>query len=85
MSSVNLSAKFAPLFDIPDGVDTFIITGGRFSQKSFATSLSALTSCTRVRASDFILYSRYTNASLKDSIFAEVEEKIELMNLEELF
>ena len=83
MSNINLSEKFAPLFDIPDGVDTFIITGGRFSQKSFATSLSALNSCTKY--GHRILYSRYTNASLKDSIFAEVEEKIELMNLEDSF
>ena len=83
MSNINLSEKFAPLFDIPQGVDTFIITGGRFSQKSFATSLSALNGCTKYEHR--ILYSRYTNASLKDSIFAEVEEKIEIMNLEDSF
>ena len=80
---MNISEKFNPLFDIPEGVDTFIITGGRFSQKSFATSLSALTSC--VNYGHRILYSRYTNASLKDSIYSEVEEKIELMNMQELF
>ena len=41
--NVNISDKYAPLFNRPDGVDTYIITGGRFSQKTFATSLSALT------------------------------------------
>jgi len=83
LDNIKISKKFSPLFEIPKGVDVFIITGGRFSQKSFATSLSSLTSA--VKYGHRILYSRYTNASLRDSIYAEVEEKVELMNMEEYF
>ena len=81
--SINISSKYNPLFNRPEGVDTYIITGGRFSQKTFATSLSALTAV--LHKGHRIMYSRFTNASLKDSIFAEVEDRIELMNLQDSF
>ena len=83
MSSINISAKFEPLFDIPEGVDTFILTGGRNSQKSFAVSTAALSACTKY--GHRVLYSRYTNASLKDSIYAEVEEKLDILNYRPFF
>ena len=83
MSDINISEKFEPLFEIPPDVDLFIVTGGRNSQKSFAVSLSSVSSCAKY--GHRILYSRYTNASLKDSIYAEVEEKVEMLNLENQF
>lgn len=83
MGKIKISEKFNPLFNIPNDVNLFILTGGRFSQKSFATSLSTLNSC--VKYGHRILYSRYTNASLRDSIYAEVEEKVNLMNMQTYF
>ena len=81
--NVNISKKYAPLFNRPEGVDTYIITGGRFSQKTFATSLSALTAV--LQKGHRIMYSRFTNASLKDSVYAEVEDRIEMMQLQGSF
>jgi phage terminase large subunit len=83
MSSINISDKFEPLFDIPEGVDTFILTGGRYSQKSFAVSTASLSACAKY--GHRVLYSRYTNASLKDSIYAEVEEKLDILNYRPFF
>jgi phage terminase large subunit len=83
MDSINLSAKFEPLFNIPPGVDVFILTGGRNSQKSFAVSTASLSACTKY--GHRVLYSRYTNASLKDSIYAEVEEKLDIFNYRPFF
>ena len=80
---IKISEKFQPLFDIPKGVDVFILTGGRYSQKSFAVSTSSVMSCKTY--GHRILYSRYTNSSLKDSIYAEVEEKINMLNLQSYF
>ena len=80
---IKVSDKFEPLFDLPKGVDTFILTGGRFSQKSFAASLSVVNGC---QAFDYrCLYTRYTNTSSKDTIFSEVEEKIEMLNWNDRF
>lgn len=80
---INVSEKFDPLFDIPPNVHTFILTGGRNSQKSFATSLACVIAC--LKYGHRVLYSRYTNASLRDSIYAEVEEKIDLLNWGDYF
>lgn len=70
-----LSAKpGTPLYD----VDTAVETGGRYSQKSFATGVF---SC--VAAKDYnhrILYTRYTLTSAEDSIIPEFTEKIDLLN-----
>lgn len=82
-SKLKLSDKFEPLFDIPKGVDVFILTGGRYSQKSFAVSTSSVMNCKKY--GHRYLYSRYTNASLKDSIYAEVEEKIQMLNVQKYF
>jgi phage terminase large subunit len=83
MSRINISDKFKPLFEIPKGVDTFILTGGRYSQKSFAVSTASLNACSKY--GHRVLYSRYTNASLKDSIYAEVEEKLDILNYRPFF
>lgn len=86
MSTLKISKKYEPLFawlsakktsDLY-GVDTVVMTGGRHSQKSFATGLW---SC--VAAKDYnhrILYTRYTLTAAQDSIIPEFEEKIGLLN-----
>jgi len=79
VNSLNISEKFEPLFTLPPEVHTFIVTGGRNSQKSFAVSLASVNASTEHEHR--VLYSRYTNMSLKDSIYAEVEEKVDMMNL----
>lgn len=82
-NSINISDKFKPLFDIPKGVDTFIVTGGRNSQKSFAVSLASINATQKY--GHRVLYSRYTNSSLEDSIYAEVVEKIDLLGYNQYF
>lgn len=84
---IELSHKYQPLFELLQNehpqVDTVIITGGRFSQKSFAVGTF---SC--VATKDFnhrILYTRYTLTSAEDSIVPEFQEKIDLLNAEKSF
>jgi phage terminase large subunit len=83
---IKISEKYEPLFQwlscdqISElyKVDTVVITGGRYSQKSFAVGLF---SC--VAAKDFnhrILYTRYTLSSAEDSIIPEFNEKIEVLD-----
>lgn len=80
---LEISEKYEPLFKRPSGVDTYIITGGRFSSKSFTVAIAVviwvLMNCHRV------LYGRWTNTSSKDSTFPEVEEKIEMLGYEPYF
>ena len=80
---IKISSKFDNLYNIPDNVDTFIVTGGRNSQKSFAVSLASVLACQKYEHR--VLYSRYTNASLEDSIYAEVVEKINILNYSKYF
>ena len=80
---IKISSKFDNLYNIPDNVDTFIVTGGRNSQKSFAVSLASVLACQKYEHR--VLYSRYTNASLEDSIYAEVVEKINMLNYSKYF
>lgn len=79
-----LSKRYEPLFRWLEGgedyekINTVIITGGRYSQKSFATSVFA-----GVSANDYnhrILYTRYTLTSADDSIIPEFTEKLDLLN-----
>jgi phage terminase large subunit len=83
MSNINISSKYRHLFNPPSGVDTFVITGGRFSQKSFAVGLAVvhLVNEYNHRA----LYSRFTQVSAKDSIVEEITEKISMLGWESLF
>lgn len=80
---INLSEKFEPLFELPNDVDLFILTGGRFSQKSFAASTSVVNGCFKYNYRT--LFSRYTGVSLRDSIQPEIEEKIDLLNFSDYF
>lgn len=69
--------KFKPLFDIPKGVRYFILTGGRYSFKSFSVGVAVCNWA--VNSAHRILYTRYTLISAKDSIIPEIEEKIDLL------
>ncbi len=74
---MEIHRKFRPLFDIPKGVRYFILTGGRYSFKSFSVGVAA---CNwSVNMAHRILYTRYTLTSAKDSIIPETEEKIDLL------
>lgn len=84
---LQLSEKYEPLFQLLEGehpeVDTVVITGGRFSQKSFAVGAWAC-----VSAKDYnhrILYTRYTLTSTEDSIIPEFTEKIDMLNASDSF
>lgn len=75
---IKISEKYEGLFQPPKGVDTIIVTGGRFSQKSFAVGLA---SCIHsIQNNHRILYTRYTLTSADDSIIPEFNEKIDLLN-----
>lgn len=80
---IDVSEKFKPLYELPKEVHTYILTGGRNSQKSFAASLASVFASTS--HNHRVLYSRYTNMSLKDSIYAEVEEKVDMLDWHGLF
>lgn len=90
-NELELSKKYEPLFkwlscsesDELHAVDTVVITGGRYSQKSFGVGTFLC-----VAAKDFnhrILYTRYTLKSAEDSIIPEFNEKIELLNCHNSF
>jgi predicted phage terminase large subunit-like protein len=83
-SQIGVSLKFRPLFKLYDEnyhheIDTVIITGGRYSLKSYTVSIFALIAL--VRYGWNILYTRYTNMSLIDSVKPEVSDKIEMLGL----
>jgi phage terminase large subunit len=80
---IKISEKYNPLFDRPKGVDTYIVTGGRFSSKSYSVAIASVNWAARLNHR--ILYGRYTNVSGKDSTFPEVEEKIKLMGWNKAF
>jgi predicted phage terminase large subunit-like protein len=83
-SEIGISLKFRPLFKLLDDkiypdVDTVIITGGRYSLKSYTVSIFALIALVHYQWN--ILYTRFTNMSLIDSVKPEVSDKIEMLGL----
>ena len=78
MSNISFSPKYKPLFKLLNGdypeVDTVIITGGRGSAKSFVVAV--LTLIGLVEYGWNVLYTRFTNISITDSIKPEVDDKI---------
>jgi len=85
-NEIEISYKFEPLFSLLDDnthpeVDTVILTGGRGSSKSFNVSILSLIGV--VEYNWKILYSRFTNTSIGDSIKLEVSDKVELLNYED--
>jgi phage terminase large subunit len=84
MNEVEVSEKFGPLMDLFDDnfhpeIDTVIITGGRYSLKSYTVSIFALVAL--VNYGWNTLYTRFTNMSIVDSVKPEVSDKIELLGL----
>lgn len=77
MGVIDIHKKFAPLFQNKKGIRYYVVTGGRFSSKSYSVSFAAcrLTSELNHR----ILYSRYTLVSAKDSIIPEFREKLDIL------
>lgn len=84
MNDVFVSEKFEPLFNLfnedfyPD-VDTVIITGGRYSLKSYTVSLFTLSALYNFGWN--CLYTRFTSMSIVDSVKPEVSDKIEVLGL----
>lgn len=80
--SVKIHPKYLPLYQLLDGhypqIDTVIITGGRYSAKSFNIGLWSVIALVQYDWS--VLFARYTNTSIVDSIKPNVDDKIELMN-----
>lgn len=77
--------KYAGLFRLlsPDyhpEVDTVIVTGGRSSGKSYSVAIHSVVALTSYNWS--VLYTRYTNMSIEDSVKPEVSQKIELLGYE---
>jgi len=81
--NIGISQKYKPLFTRPKGVDTFILTGGRFSSKSYTAAIASVNWAAKLEHR--ILYGRYTSVSGKDSTFPEVEEKIKLLGFDDYF
>jgi phage terminase large subunit len=84
-TSIKLSNKFKPLFKLLDSnhhseIDTVIITGGRYSLKSYSVSIFALIAM--VDYSWNVLYTRFTNSTITDSVKPEVSDKIELLGFQ---
>ena len=79
---IKFSKKYQPLFKLLNDekfkeVDTVIITGGRSSAKSFVVACLSLIGL--VSKAWNVLYTRFTNVSIIDSIKPEVDDKIELL------
>ena len=83
MSKLQINEKFTPLFEQPNGVRYYVVTGGRGSSKSFSISLW---NCLKTfEQNSKTLYTRYTLISAKKSIIPEFEEKIEILGAESHF
>jgi len=83
MTELSYNKKFQPLFDVPSGVRYFVITGGRFSSKSFTASTAVCVHTNNENRK--ALYTRYTLTSAKDSIIPEFSEKIDLLGLNDWY
>jgi len=81
---IEIKSKYKPLFDLFDNsfhpeIDTVIITGGRYSLKSYTVSIFALIALSSYLWN--VLYTRFTNMSIVDSIKPELSDKIELLGI----
>jgi len=84
MNDIEVSKKFKPLFNLFDEkfypeIDTVIITGGRYSLKSYSVAIFALVALVNYQWNT--LYTRFTNMSIVDSVKPEVSDKIELLGM----
>ena len=81
---IEIKSKYKPLFDLFDNsfhpeIDTVIITGGRYSLKSYTVSIFALIALSGYLWN--VLYTRFTNMSIVDSIKPELSDKIEMLGI----
>lgn len=83
MPEINFHKKFKPLFHPPKWVRYFIVTGGRFSMKSYTVASATVYNINNLDKK--ALYVRYTMDSAHDSIIPEVYEKVELMGLQKYY
>lgn len=79
-NDIEVHYKYQGLFELLEQdnesiVDTVIVTGGRYSLKSFTVSVFALSALVDYQWN--VLYTRYTNMSIVDSVKPEVSDKIE--------
>lgn len=78
---IKFSKKYQVLFELLNDkhpeVDIVILTGGRSSAKSFVIAVLSLMGL--VEKMWNVLYTRFTNVSITDSIKPEVDDKIELL------
>ena len=81
MNDIEISHKYEPLFELLEGkheeIDTVIITGGRGSAKSYSVGLFSVLALTEYEYN--VLYTRFTNTSIVDSIKPEVSDKIDVL------
>lgn len=83
MNELEIHKKFSPLFKNQKGVRYYVLTGGRFSSKSYTVSIAA---CQLTREFNHrILYSRYTLVSAKDSIIPEFKEKLDVLGFSDYY
>lgn len=85
--NVKFNKKYQNLFkllndDFAKEVDIVLLTGGRSSAKSFAVACFSLIGL--VTKFWNVLYTRFTNVSIVDSIKPEVDSKIEILGYENL-
>jgi len=78
---ITLNSKYKPLFE--NGTRYFIITGGRGSSKSFGVGTFA--NLLSFESNHKILFTRQTMTSAHLSIIPEFQEKIDLMQLNQVF
>ena len=76
-----INEKFLPLRE--SDARYYIVTGGRGSSKSFSTTLIEATNT--LQQGYNCLYTRYTMTSAELSIIPEFKEKIEILNLDNVF
>ena len=86
-SEIEISGKFKPLFrllnkDFNPEIDTVIMTGGRYSLKSSTVSIFSLLAMVQYKWN--VLYTRYTNMSITDSVKPEVSDKIEALGYNDI-
>ena len=78
---LNLNSKYLPLYE--NETRYFIVTGGRGSGKSF--EVGAMASTLSFQSGHKILFTRQTMTSAHLSIIPEFQEKIDLMEANDLF
>jgi PBSX family phage terminase large subunit len=80
---LKINDKYKTLFEQPEDVRYYVITGGRGSGKSFGVGTWA---CLKTFENNCrVLYTRYTLTSAHISIIPEFNEKIEILNAEDKF